>query len=182
MPYIPIVKVQQSVLDVLAINTPIMNTFIDAYYTGRRMNYFLGRRLTIATSSLPATEVYSVSDSPTWIFCRVQNAAPTLGIDITVDNKDPQAAEVLLGILVTVAVTILNSPNYALRRIPGTDHNFWDSHVTNVTYGTAQQGGQKVANLTWTGQFLSFPGIFGEPDITEHPLSYLYNQPSPGSF
>lgn len=145
-----------TILQMLAFQTPVYETIIDQYHHNRIINFFLGRRAQIPASSLPSIEVEGKSSSLGWHACRVQQDEPSVELDITTDNSDPESAVRLQAALVTVTVRILNAPPNLRPLIKGTRNYLYDSLATNVTYGTVGQGRMRVATLTWSGKVLEF--------------------------
>lgn len=136
---------------------PIYDTIIDMYHQGRRLNIFLGKRASITESSLPSIELYSINDSMGWFACRVQEANPNVGIDITTDNRDPENANRLQDALCTLTSRIILNPAHLVPQIEGTTTHLFDSLLSDCRYDqTAQKGAQKVATLSWNGKYIEY--------------------------
>jgi hypothetical protein len=136
---------------------PVIDTLIDTYYTDRRLSIFLGRRSAIPSSDLPSVEVSAVTDNVGWHACRVQQATPSIQIDVTIDNKDPKSSVRLQSKLVYISTTIINEPVHLLPQINGTNTHLFDSLATDVRYDqTAANGSQRVATISWGGKYLKY--------------------------
>lgn len=157
MSLIQVDKIQDTVISWFEAERAVFDTIIDLYYTGRRVNFFLGRRPVIPSASLPSVEVSAVTDNISWHACRVQGVEPSLQIDITTDNQHPEMAQRLQASLVTLVTRILASPVHLLPHIQGTHTHFYDALPSDVKYDqTAQNGSQRVATVSWRGKYLEY--------------------------
>lgn len=136
---------------------PVYNTIINQYYPVRSLSTFLGRRAAISMSSLPAIEVTAVSSEIGWHACRVQQESPSLEVDITVDNRNPEAAKRLSAALATLTVRVLASPVHLLPKIQGTRTHLYDALPTGIRYDmTAQNGEMAVTTVSYNCRYLEY--------------------------
>lgn len=156
MALVPIDKVLDTIILWNVEQKPIFDTIIDRFFDGRSLNIFLGRRATIPASSLPALEVAGRGESLGWHAVRVQQEEPSIEIDITTDNGNPEKAIRLESELVSLAVRILAHPVHLLGRIERTRTHLYDSLPSNVSYGTIGNGRMRVATISWSGKSIEY--------------------------
>lgn len=156
MALIPEDKYIDTILQMIERHRPIYETVIDRYFSGRRLNLFVGRRATIPTSSLPSIEVVNTGNSLSWFAVRVQQEQPTLELDITTDNNDPEQAVRLESALVCITTRILAAPVNLRPYIARSQHWMYDAFPGNVRYGSAGEGRMRVAVVSWSGQTLEY--------------------------
>lgn len=149
-------KILDTLIEMIERERSVYNTIIDRYFEGRSLNIFLGRRISLPASSLPAIEVTNVSTSIGWHACRVQEENPSIEIDITTDNGHPEQAVRLEAQLVTLTTRILASPPHLRPLIKGSNVWMYDSLPSGVRYGTAEQGRMRVATISWSGKNLEY--------------------------
>lgn len=158
-----------NVLDTLntfiELQRPLYDTVINQFYSGRRLNIFLGRRASIPASSLPSIEIVPSGASMKWFACRVQETDPVVEFDITTDNKSPEQAIRLESALVTITSRIFAAPPVLFASISGTYNHMIDSFPKQVTYGTAGNGAMRVATISWDGRILQYltDEMFSDP-------------------
>ena len=149
-------KVCDTILSFIKDQEPVYNTMIDRFYSGRKLNLFLGRRATFPASSLPAIEVDPISDTIGWFGCRTQQEEPEIEIDITTDNSDPESAVRLQAIMVNLTVRILSIPPHLRTQIKGTRVHLYDSLPSSVRYGKVREGRMRIATISWKGKSLEY--------------------------
>lgn len=83
-------KLTDTIIQFIEEQRPVYETLIDRYYQGRNLNIFFGRRPVIPSSSMPSIEVEVTGVTFGWFACRVQEENPSVEIDITIDNGNPE--------------------------------------------------------------------------------------------
>ena len=156
MALLPVEKIVTTIIAWLEAERPVFDTLVDAVHPGRRLTIFHGSRSQIPSNQVPSVEVAALEDNLSWFGCRVQQETPTLRIDVTVDNQNPEAADRLLSSLTSLTTRILAHPFHLLPQIEGTQTHLFDSLPQKAKYGTAQNGRQRVATILWEGKYLEY--------------------------
>lgn len=156
MALLPVDKILDTLIIWVEEQRPIYDTIIDKFFDGRCLNVFLGRRATFPSSSLPALEVAARSESLGWHAVRVQKEEPSIEIDITTDNGNPEFAVRLEAELVSLTVRILAHPVHLLGHIERTRTHLYDSLPASVSYGTIGNGRMRVATISWSGKSIEY--------------------------
>ncbi len=156
MALLPTEKVIDTIIAWLEAERPIFDTIINAAHPGRRLTIFHGSRSQIPANQVPAIEVAALEETLGWFACRVQQESPSLRIDVTVDNQEPEPAARLLSSLASLTTRILAHPAHLLPQIEGTQTHLFDSLPDKTRYDTAQNGRQRVATILWQGRYIEY--------------------------
>lgn len=156
MALLPVANVIDTLIAWMEAERPIFDTIINAYLPGRRLTIFHGSRSQIPANLVPSIEVAALEEDIGWFACRVQQETPSLRIDVTVDNQEPEPAARLLSSLASLTTHILAHPAHLLPQIEGTQTHLFDSLPDKTRYDTAQNGRQRVATIVWTGRYIEY--------------------------